>query len=857
MFIHQLFEDSPRRVVVTYPGRFQPFHKGHRDVFANLQKRFGRDNVFIVTGNKTDAYKSPFNFSDKIKFMSAMGVPADRVIETDKVYDLPAIFQNQKEHVVFITVVGAPDAKRLNPGATKKDGSPSYFQVLPKDADQMITADKHGYVIVEPEHPEAITIGGKTYDVSHGTPTRELWNQVRNNPQQRNEFLQQLYGTTDPELGVTLDKIPTGAPDPAPQPSPKLAKIKPDAAPKKPQAKLNTVKLPKPEKIAPVKPKKVEKELGEDPQFVGQWKGTDSARVAKGKYVGEDAAGVGVVKNSKDPRYVMATTGNQNDIDSKTLGKMMRGYHLIGKNPANTKQTPVKGSIAESSVSTTVNERDKDWDEGNTEPPNNFAVHINGKQWRVFQGRGHFADDVRERQQYRQLQNWAQAKSASTGKKWTVHLTGAPATANEGKLNEFAPPGSGDGDDGFSDDTLKRLAAQWWQGDEDPRVERTLAAAGWEIGQDEGYDNGGVFVVQAGDVNGNSYISWPSEELEGLSETKSLHKRVKIVKGPDAGKYGWIREIKHSGPYKGAPKTYYVDIEGGGQSNNLPATALRIAKEQDVSEGGIATVGWPDEGNHTGNNPPVTIGGTFPARPVVKKGSLVKVIGLTGVHRVMDIRGDQAYVVQEIPNSGGSNYVPMSDLRVWTNKPVKEQAEELNIGDDVIITGNVEFKGATGVITDFGNMKRFVVVDLYNHGKHSFHSSDVGANDYADSDREEADMYDRDEDFRRHVAQRDMDEGMYQYDKQDPFNSEFAPAAGMGRMTLRGWKQSLIRRAKDLANELEQAGQHIDNAALWDRVYAKLKSTNMDPIAQEIELAHQELENIRKRGGVRSRAFKK
>ena len=90
---------------------------------------------------------------------------------------------------------------------------------------------------------------------------------------------------------------------------------------------------------------------------------------------------------------------------------------------------------------------------------------------------------------------------------------------NESKgLNEFAS-GSGDGgNDGFSDDTLKRLAAQWWHGDEDPRVEQTLMAAGWEIGQDEGYDEGGVFVVQAGDVNGNSYISWPAEELEGLAE---------------------------------------------------------------------------------------------------------------------------------------------------------------------------------------------------------------------------------------------------------------------------------------------------------------------------------------------------
>jgi hypothetical protein len=71
----------------------------------------------------------------------------------------------------------------------------------------------------------------------------------------------------------------------------------------------------------------------------------------------------------------------------------------------------------------------EDWDEGNTEPPNNFAVYINGKKWKVFKGRGQFADDYKERDHYRQLQNWAQAKSQTTGKKWTVSITGEAPTA--------------------------------------------------------------------------------------------------------------------------------------------------------------------------------------------------------------------------------------------------------------------------------------------------------------------------------------------------------------------------------------------------------------------------------------------
>jgi len=71
----------------------------------------------------------------------------------------------------------------------------------------------------------------------------------------------------------------------------------------------------------------------------------------------------------------------------------------------------------------------EDWDEGNTEPPNNFAVYINGKKWKVFAGRGTYADDFREKQHYQQLKAWADKKSAATGKKWTVHTTGEAPTA--------------------------------------------------------------------------------------------------------------------------------------------------------------------------------------------------------------------------------------------------------------------------------------------------------------------------------------------------------------------------------------------------------------------------------------------
>jgi hypothetical protein len=258
MFIANLFEnyitEAGPQLVVLYPGRFQPFHLGHREVFASLQNKFGRDSVFIATSNKTELPKSPFNFSDKTVFMNAAGISSDRILEVSSPYKLPEQFN--PANTIFIVAVGAPDRDRLKPDSLKKDGNPSYFKTF-TNISECTTADQHGYVIIAEERHKVIEINGQKVDVSHGTQSRAAWNSVRNDPKQRSQFLLQMYGRDDPELGRILDKIPTN--------------------------------------------------------------------------VNEEAAGVGVVKNSKDPRYVMATMGDDNDVTAATLPRMMAGYHLTKK----------------------------------------------------------------------------------------------------------------------------------------------------------------------------------------------------------------------------------------------------------------------------------------------------------------------------------------------------------------------------------------------------------------------------------------------------------------------------------------------------------------------------------------------
>lgn len=135
---------------------------------------------------------------------------------------------------------------------------------------------------------------------------------------------------------------------------------------------------------------------------------------------------------------------------------------------------------------------------------------------------------------------------------------------------------------------------------------------------------------------------------------------------------------------------------------------------------------------------------------------------------------------------------------------ISEDATDLNVGDPVIITGDVEFNGATGEIESFGRNNAFLVVNLYNHGRHSFHSSDVSYNDYADSDEEEARMYDAGEfrdDFEEGVG--DVVKGIKRLVKGKPSKSQVAT------------QHTLKALGAAHAGDMKTAGKE---ATRWDKV---------------------------------------
>jgi hypothetical protein len=152
-------------------------------------------------------------------------------------------------------------------------------------------------------------------------------------------------------------------------------------------------------------------------------------------------------------------------------------------------------------------------------------------------------------------------------------------------------------------------------------------------------------------------------------------------------------------------------------------------------------------------------------------------------------KADQAYWVKNAPRAD----------RIKPAGSTLEEGQQLHPGDPIIVVAPNEFEGKTGEIYDFALSGSFVIVDLYNHGKHSMHLSDVAYNDYAD--KEEADdWYD------------EVDEGWY--DHRSFPGAKIGPhIAGPQRTPIPQVKNQIIKSLmtahKDLVDKYGQRDVNI------------------------------------------------
>ena len=185
-----------KKIFVIYPGRFHPFHKGHKGVYNYLSSKYGGNDVYITTTDVVELTKSPFSFDEKVKMMTLTGVPINKIIKVKNNYNLQSLVGQIPIDINRDSIVFAVSEKDMTEDPRfsrfiKKDGSPSYLQPIPKNLDKLQPAIKYGYIDTVPTTDFTVL----------GMPARsasQLRSQYVNlTPQLKKSFVKDLFGKYD------------------------------------------------------------------------------------------------------------------------------------------------------------------------------------------------------------------------------------------------------------------------------------------------------------------------------------------------------------------------------------------------------------------------------------------------------------------------------------------------------------------------------------------------------------------------------------------------------------------------------------------------------------------------------------
>ena len=192
------------RTIVIYPGRFHPFHRGHKASYDYLVQKFGAGNVFIATSDVQAPVTSPFSYSDKVAMINKLGIPTGKVARVKSPYQATEITGqiDDKEHTALIFAVSEKDMQgdeaRFKFG-TKKNGEPSYMQPMPVDG-KLQPMSKHAYVMITP----TVNFKVKGIDANSASQIRKLY--LAGNDADRNQIIADLYGEVDSHIRDIFDQ---------------------------------------------------------------------------------------------------------------------------------------------------------------------------------------------------------------------------------------------------------------------------------------------------------------------------------------------------------------------------------------------------------------------------------------------------------------------------------------------------------------------------------------------------------------------------------------------------------------------------------------------------------------------------
>ena len=190
--------------VVVYPGRFHPWHKGHKSSYDYLVNKFGANSVYVATSDVQAPITSPFTFQDKVEMMTKTGVPVSKIARVKNPYQAQEITQEIPDPEDTALVFAVSEKDMLGKDARfrfgkKRDGSPSYMQPYPKSG-KLKPLTQHAYVFITP----TVNFKVKGKDANSASAIRELY--MQGNESDRKNIIHDLFGNDDGGLQQIFDQ---------------------------------------------------------------------------------------------------------------------------------------------------------------------------------------------------------------------------------------------------------------------------------------------------------------------------------------------------------------------------------------------------------------------------------------------------------------------------------------------------------------------------------------------------------------------------------------------------------------------------------------------------------------------------
>jgi hypothetical protein len=181
--------------LVVMPGGFHPFHAGHLALYQSAKKAFPDAEVYVAATN--DQSERPFPFALKEKLAKLAGVEPGHFIQVKSPFQAKEITQNyDPEQDVLIFVRSEKDrTEQPQPGGSKKDGSPAYFQ--PYTGKDLQPFSKHAYMAYLP----TVEFGP---GITSATQIRKAWPTL--NDKRKTAMVMSLYPATqkNPKLAQNV-----------------------------------------------------------------------------------------------------------------------------------------------------------------------------------------------------------------------------------------------------------------------------------------------------------------------------------------------------------------------------------------------------------------------------------------------------------------------------------------------------------------------------------------------------------------------------------------------------------------------------------------------------------------------------